>query len=146
MHTVSTPNAKVDVFTTSYLNLGLQAVRHAVFTHGSSEGSKNLESICVNPIVQSNPFKYGTKIYNLSGKTYASTISTKENPVVDFDACNELVKEKTMHLVKPKPITLNQNPIAAFSYFFERAIETGLIGLFCLSFQLVCNEYKPCSI
>lgn len=65
MHTVSTPNAKVDVFTTSYLNLGLQAVRHAVFTHGNSEGSKNLESICVNPIVKSNPFKYGTKMYNL---------------------------------------------------------------------------------
>lgn len=65
MHTVSVPNAKIDVFTTSYLNLGLQAVRHAVFTHGSAEGNKNLESICVNPIIRSNPFKYGTKTYNL---------------------------------------------------------------------------------
>lgn len=65
MHTVSVPNAKVDVFTTSYLNLGLQAVRHAVFTHGSAEGSKDLESICVNPIIKSNPFKYGSKMYNL---------------------------------------------------------------------------------
>lgn len=65
MHTVNVPNTKIDVFTNSYLNLGLQAVRHAVYTHGSADGSKNLESICVNPIIQSNPFKYGTKLYNL---------------------------------------------------------------------------------
>lgn len=65
MHTVNTPNAKVDVFTNSYLGLGLQAVRHAVYTHNSPKGSKDLESVCVNPIVQSNPFKYGTKVYTL---------------------------------------------------------------------------------
>lgn len=65
MHTVSTPNAKVDVFTTSYLNLGLQAVRHAVFTHDKPEGSSDVMSICVNPIIQSTPFKYGTKTFTL---------------------------------------------------------------------------------
>lgn len=54
--------------------------------------------------------------------------STKDNPVVDFDECVKLIKEKTMNLVEPKPITLNQNQIATFSYFFERAIETGLVG------------------
>lgn len=61
-----------------------------------------------------------------SGKSHPK--STKENPIVDFDACAKLVKDKTMHLVDPKPITLNQNQIATFSYFFERAIETGLVG------------------
>lgn len=126
MHTVNVPNAKIDVFTTSYLNLGLQAVRHAVYTHNSTEGSKDLKSICVNPIIKSNPFKYGTKLYQLSGQS--NTKSTKEDPVVDFEACVELVKQKTMDLVQPKPITLNQNQITAFSYFFERAIETGLVG------------------
>lgn len=65
MHTVNVPNAKIDVFTTSYLNLGLQAVRHAVFIHDAPEGSTNLESDCVNPIIKSNPFKYGTKVYQL---------------------------------------------------------------------------------
>ncbi|XP_055296253.1 ectonucleoside triphosphate diphosphohydrolase 5 isoform X3 [Sitodiplosis mosellana] len=128
MHTVNVPNAKIDVFTTSYLNLGLQAVRHAVFTHNSTNGGKDLESICVNPIIQSNPFKYGTKVYKLSGQSNSK--STKENPIVDFEACVELVKQKAMHLVNPKPITLNQNQIAAFSYFFERAIETGLVDPF----------------
>lgn len=65
MHTVNVPNDKIDVFTTSYLNLGLQAVRHAVYTHNSPDGTKNVESVCVNPIIKSNPFKYGTKLYNL---------------------------------------------------------------------------------
>lgn len=65
IHTVSTPSGKIDVFTNSYLNLGLQAVRHAVYTHGSNSDATKLESVCVNPIVQSNPFKYGTKVYSL---------------------------------------------------------------------------------
>lgn len=65
IHTVSTPGGKIDVFTNSYLNLGLQAVRHAVYTHSSIDGTTKLESACVNPIIKSNPFKYGTKVYSL---------------------------------------------------------------------------------
>lgn len=65
IHTVSTPSGKIDVFTNSYLHLGLQAVRHAVYTHGSTNDSTALESVCVNSIVKSNPFKYGTKVYSL---------------------------------------------------------------------------------
>lgn len=61
-----------------------------------------------------------------SGKS--SLKSTKENPIVDYEECVKIIKAKTMHLVDPKPITLNQNQIAVFSYFFERAIETGLVG------------------
>lgn len=55
--------------------------------------------------------------------------STKDNPVVDFDACLGLIKEIVVPLVQPKPTTLNHHQISAFSYFFERAIETGLIGM-----------------
>lgn len=65
IHTVFTPTAKIDVFTNSYLGLGLQAVRHSVYTHNSPESNTNLESACVNPIIKSNPFKYGTKVYSL---------------------------------------------------------------------------------
>lgn len=65
-------------------------------------------------------------LFTFSGKSNLK--STKENPVVDFEECVKLIKEKTLQLVNPKPITLNQDQITAFSYFFERAIETGLIG------------------
>lgn len=86
----------------------------------------------------------GTKIlsfwFDFSGKSHPK--STKENPVVDFEECVKLIKEKTFHLVNPKPITLNQNQIAAFSYFFERAIETGLVGQYnyCDSNRLVYSH------
>lgn len=64
MHIVSTMNSKFDVFTNSYLHLGLQAVRHAVMTHKQAD-QKNLHSECINPIVISKPFIYGKTIYEV---------------------------------------------------------------------------------
>lgn len=65
-------------------------------------------------------------LFHFSGS--GNSKSTEDNPVVDFEKCVKIIKDKTMHLVYPKPITLNQNQITAFSYFWERAIETGLVG------------------
>lgn len=65
MHTVSTQQAKVEVFTNSYLNLGLMALRHAVFTNGQPKQLTELQSECVNPIVQSKPFVYAKVEYSI---------------------------------------------------------------------------------
>lgn len=67
---------------------------------------------------------------NFSGKNNAK--STKVNPVVDFKVCVSLIQEIVLPLVVPKPTTLNHHQIAAFSYFYERAIQTGLVGRFIL--------------
>lgn len=64
MHIVSTLNAKVDVFTNSYLHLGLQAVRHAVMTHDHANHT-DLHSECINPIIKNRPFKYGKTVHNV---------------------------------------------------------------------------------
>lgn len=53
-----------------------------------------------------------------------------EEPIVDFEQCLEAVKTQVLPLVKPKPFTLKQHTVAAFSYYFERAIESGLIDPF----------------
>jgi ectonucleoside triphosphate diphosphohydrolase 5/6 len=53
-----------------------------------------------------------------------------ENPEVDYEVCYELVKKTALPLVKPKPITMSQHQIAAFSYYYDRAIETGLVEPF----------------
>ena len=63
-----------------------------------------------------------------SGKDNAK--STAANPVVDFEECLKIVKQKVIPLVKPRPITLKQKQISAFSYYYDRAIETGLVGKF----------------
>lgn len=125
MHEVATSNKKINVFTHSYLGLGLMAARHAVFTKGYSAEDTIVESVCVNPIIANRTWTYGNVKYSVSGKENSK--STAEQPVVDFDECLELVKSKVMPLVKPKPFTLKQHAVAAFSYYFERAIESGLV-------------------
>lgn len=126
-HRVPIGSAEIEVFTHSYLNLGLMAVRHAVFTNGYPKNETTVQSECVNPIVKNKIWKYANVDYAVSGKDNLK--STIENPVVDFEVCRQSIKKKTLPLVNPKPITLNQLQITAFSYYFERAIETGMIEL-----------------
>lgn len=48
-----------------------------------------------------------------------------------FDACADLLRQKTLALINPKPLTLNQNEIAALgatNYFYVLASDAGLIG------------------
>ncbi|KAL7738762.1 hypothetical protein ACLKA6_001395 [Drosophila palustris] len=125
MHEVVTSSKKINVFTHSYLGLGLMAARHDVFTKGYDAGDTVVESVCVNPIIANRTWIYGNVKYQVSGKENSK--SSAEQPVVDFDTCLELVKSKVMPLVKPKPFTLKQHAVAAFSYYFERAIESGLV-------------------
>lgn len=44
-------------------------------------------------------------------------------------------------LVKPKPLTLKEHMVAAFSYYFERAIESGLIDPFAGG-EITVEEYR----
>lgn len=124
-HRVPVGSGEIEVFTNSYLNLGLMAVRHAVFTHGYPKNETSVHSECVNPIVKNKVWKYANVDYSVSGKDNVK--STIENPVVDFEVCLRSIKQRTLPLVNPKPITLNQLQITAFSYYYERAIETGMI-------------------
>ncbi|KAL5282091.1 ENTPD5 family protein [Megaselia abdita] len=128
IHTVHTLNKDVNVFTNSYLGLGLMAGRHAVFTKGYKPNDVVLESECVNPIIKNKTFIYANVKYDISGESSSSL--TEENPIVNFDKCLNSVKSIVIPLVRPKPLTLKQNTIAAFSYYFERAIESGLIDPF----------------
>lgn len=128
MHTVPTGDSKIEVFTHSYLGLGLMAVRYAVFSNTYPNNATSLTSECVNPIISNKLWKYANVEYAVSGKENGK--STSESPVVDFEKCLKTVKSKVIALVTPKPITLTQSPISAFSYYFERAIETGLVDPF----------------
>lgn len=67
------------------------------------------------------------EIYIFSGQENSKQVG--DEPVVNFDECINSIKQKVLPLVNPKPITLKQSSIAAFSYYFDRAIETGLVGM-----------------
>lgn len=139
VHAVNTLNREVNVFTHSYLGLGLMAARHAVFTKGYSEQDTVVETGCVNPIINNRTWIYANVEYKISGKDNPK--STQENPVVDFEVCLDAVKSKVIPLVKPKPFTLKQHTIAAFSYYFERAIESGLIDPFAGG-EITVEDYR----
>jgi len=119
-------NKEINVFTHSYLGLGLMAVRHSVFTQNLPKSQTIIESACVNPIIHNKTFIYNNIEYSISGKNNSASV---DNPVVDFDVCLNSIKSIVLPLIKPKPITLKHHVIAAFSYFFERAIESGLLDL-----------------
>lgn len=65
MHTVATLSSSIDVFTNSYLKLGLMAVRHAVFTHGKPQEETVVSSECVNSIVKNKVWRYSNVEYQV---------------------------------------------------------------------------------
>lgn len=122
LQNVQLDEKEVQVFTHSYLGLGLQAVRQAVFSVGQPGDATELESVCLNPIVRHTDWKYANKLHKVSG---APNPSGKDE--VDFEACRKVVRSVALPLIKPKPSTLPEQQIVAFSYFYERAIETGIM-------------------
>jgi len=127
IHAVPIFNSEVNVFTTSYLGLGLMALRHAVITYKGAVNQTSFENECVNPIIKDKSWTYSKIEYLVGGK---ENRKNAENPEVDFELCVESVKRQVMPLLKPKPIKLNEHIINAFSYFYDRAIETGLVDPF----------------
>ncbi|CAO1300764.1 unnamed protein product [Diamesa serratosioi] len=128
IHTVPTFNSKVNVFTTSYLGLGLMALRHSVITYGGIENQTTFESSCMNPIIKDTIWNYGKVEFTISGME--NKLASAENPEVDYEKCSESIKRQVLPLVNPKPITMNQHHINAFSYYYDRAIEVGLVDPF----------------
>ncbi|CRL01004.1 CLUMA_CG014384, isoform A [Clunio marinus] len=120
-------NNEVNVFTNSYLGLGLMALRHAVITKKGAANQTSFESECVNPIIKEKSFNYGNVDYLVSGKENKRNV---ENPEVDYELCTEAVKRQVISLLQPKPIKLGEHIINAFSYYYDRAIETGLVDPF----------------
>lgn len=111
------------MFTTSYLGLGLQAMRQSVYSAGQPQGALELESVCLNPVIQNADWIYANKVHKVRGAPNPNGKSE-----VDFEACQKVVREKTLPLLKPKPVSLADQQIAAFSYFYDRAIETGIMA------------------
>lgn len=127
IHAVPVFDHEVNVFTNSYLGLGLMALRHSVITNKGAANQTSFENECINPIIKDKAWTYSKVDYKVSGKENKRNV---ENPEVDFEQCQDLVRRQVMPLLKPKPIKLNEHTINAFSYFYDRAIETGLVDPF----------------
>lgn len=136
LHHITAFHHNLSVYTNSYLGLGLMAARKEILTTGNKD-SVNLRSECINPIISDANFKYAGVEYKISGpekpsfkiiKATANVVGEKR-PIVNFTICSQLIKNYVAHKVD-RPAELNNKEINAFSYYFDRATEFGLIDPF----------------
>ena len=111
----------LDVYSHSYLGLGLMAAREAIF-------KKSLKSTC---ITSSQALKF-----NFHGQEYV--VSKGDN--AGLDAClstvQAVIKDNDVH----QPVDISNRDIVAFSYFYDLAVEAGLISGY--QGQVLVQDYK----
>ncbi|KAK6621136.1 hypothetical protein RUM43_011442 [Polyplax serrata] len=113
----------------NYLGLGLNEGRKLIFNH-QSNNSTTVKSDCINPLVKTK-WKYNGVEYSLQGSEVPHYQRTKvkgesfETPIAYFEGCERVVKDVVSKFEKPP--SLAGKEIYAFSYYYERAADSGLI-------------------
>ncbi|KRT82018.1 hypothetical protein AMK59_5959 [Oryctes borbonicus] len=133
IHDAVTPAGVIPVYTHSYLGLGLMAARKEIITINQKNFTE-VESECVNALIRNRKFHYSGVDYYVSGpKEYLTTVvpgnllsAKDEIPIVDFDKCATYIEHYVKSIAKP-PVELPDKRIYAFSYYFDRAADVGLI-------------------
>lgn len=113
------------------------AARKAVITLNHKKDS-HLTSECINPIIKDKKFRFGEEELYVSGlQTNYPTIRIPKDqfseedviPIVDFDKCSEIIIDYVRSKAMP-PEELPSKRIFAFSYYFDRASDVGMIDPF----------------
>lgn len=135
IHEAAAPQGTIPVYTHSYLGLGLMAARKEIITLNQPNRTTVI-SHCVNPIVKDQKYSYGGVNYLVSGleKDYPTSkvlgsdiVVGEEIPIVSFQDCSATIAAYVNSKAK-SPYELTTKHIFAFSYYFDRATEAGLIG------------------
>ncbi|KAI8442441.1 hypothetical protein MSG28_005954 [Choristoneura fumiferana] len=124
-HTVPTGATNITVYTHSYLNLGLLAARHGIFKmEAGNNVSREMTSVCVDPIVSGEKWTYGNVEYTISGKPWPKGSKKHEA----FERCYLLVKKYITATLDWEPEEPPKGKVAAMSYFYDVAADAGLIA------------------
>ncbi|XP_050442385.1 ectonucleoside triphosphate diphosphohydrolase 5-like isoform X2 [Adelges cooleyi] len=113
-------NQKVNLYSHSYLGLGLMAARKSVFTSYGDE--INVTSPCVSEAAKGTPYKFAGKTYHVTGA------SSKNGTAIDYNKCKNIIERVVEAIDTDKPKDLLTQPIIAFSYFYDRAQDADLVG------------------
>ncbi|XP_073948615.1 ectonucleoside triphosphate diphosphohydrolase NTPase isoform X3 [Choristoneura fumiferana] len=125
-HTVPTGATNITVYTHSYLNLGLLAARHGIFKmEAGNNVSREMTSVCVDPIVSGEKWTYGNVEYTISGKPWPKGSKKHEA----FERCYLLVKKYITATLDWEPEEPPKGKVAAMSYFYDVAADAGLIDV-----------------
>ena len=115
LHNVTVLKENVEVYSHSYLGMGLMAARKSIFQVGNPAGVKDFVSPCVK---SKHPlsWKFQGEDYTIQGTEQSSFHYCIENVL-------KVVQEENVHI----PSELKSREIAAFSYFYDKAVERDLI-------------------
>ena len=134
-HNVSVLSQRFEVYSHSYLGLGLQAARKAVLgLDNDLEGHKGQEM----PVKSQCMTAKGPKKWSFQGKDYF--ISPKSGS--SFQQCTAAVKQILTTEAVHQPQELRSRQIAAFSYFFDLPQEHGLIPEGKFEHLALVGDYK----
>jgi len=135
-HNVTVMAKNFDVYSHSYLGLGLQAAREAVLA-----SENDLQNDLSPKVVSSSCMTTMTpKQWSFHGSEYL--ISHKEG--ASFDTCRHLVANILADVHRPEE--LQQRHVAAFSYFFDLPQEHGLIPQGQFDKQVQVGDYKTLAV
>ncbi|XP_022831484.1 ectonucleoside triphosphate diphosphohydrolase 5 isoform X1 [Spodoptera litura] len=116
----------ITLYTHSYLKLGLLAARYGVFQSEASEGeTQEFRSVCVDPIIQREPWTYANKNYFVSG---AFRVHGSKRSAI-YAACHDAVRRSVMPNVDWEPKRAPLGSVAAMSYFYDVAADAGIIDV-----------------
>lgn len=128
IHKITVFNQIMDVFTHSYLGMGLMAARKAILVPHSAAKNENgivvVHSKCFDPLATS-AWKYGSQIYQVMGST-ENAPEMDESSSNKFEDCLNLVENYT-NTIDIKPVGLSKQDIFAFAYYFDITSKVGLI-------------------
>ena len=111
----------LDVYSHSYLGLGLMAAREAIF-------KKSLKSTC---ITSNKSLKF-----NFHGQEYVVSKDDKAGLDACLSTVQAVIKDNDVH----QPVDISNRDIVAFSYFYDLAVEAGLISGY--QGQVLVQDYK----
>jgi len=116
LHDITVLGTTHRVYTHSYLGLGLMAAREKIFSHNQPGQSLSLTSPCM---LTSEPTQW-----NFHGKQFTIT---KSSSLPGYESCMITVQAviDSMNVDQCKEVPTRK--IAAFSYFYDRAVDAGLI-------------------
>jgi len=116
LHEISVLGTTHRVYTHSYLGLGLMAAREKIFSAGQPGDQTSLSSPCM---VTSSPTQW-----TYHGKQYTIT---KSASLSGYEACMLTVQAVIDSMSVDQCKEVPTRKIAAFSYFYDRAVDCGLI-------------------
>ncbi|OXU25842.1 hypothetical protein TSAR_010548 [Trichomalopsis sarcophagae] len=165
LYNINAFDRNISVFTQSFLGMGLMAARKEILMHAdnykndskkpdltaSSSGSIELRAECINPIISGVEWNYGGKNYLVKGplngshkiiKTQNFAGTDEDRPIVRFSTCLDIIKKVVNAAIPHDLPNLEEHEMYAFSYYFERATEVGLIDPFAGGVITIESLYK----